>query len=436
MFARFSSFLLLALCARGVSAQPAAPPFTPTAAAYVVMDIDSGRVLDSRNPDTKLFPASTTKILTSLVAFERGNLNQIIRASKLAADTGESGIDLLEGENHTLRDLLRAAMIRSANDACVSIAEGVSGSQGQFMAQMNARAKQLGARNTNFVNPHGLHDPNHFTTARDLAIISRAGAQVPFLNQIAREKTAEMRGNWRVGPKRLLINRNKLLWRWPACDGFKTGYTRQAGNCLVSTATQIDPATGKPWRLLCVTLKSRAGFSYPDSQGLLQRAFASFRPEIVAPPEQVLYSGSIRGGAFPLEAFSTNGVRLPLAPRESRTLERRIELLPLKAPLQKGQRVGNAVYLALGKPIVRVPLLARDEVPQTLLARAVPSIGERVSTWHPAARFAIWGVFCALFALVLLRRRAAANRRRKRRAARSPRPFEPVALDAPPRPRG
>ena len=121
--------------------------------------------------------------MTCLVATEKGQLGDILRASPAAAATGESGIGLLSGENHTLSDLLKAAMIRSANDACVDIAEGVGGTQQKFVAMMNARARELGANNTHFVNPHGLHDPNHFTTPRDLALIGQAVSRVDFLKQ-------------------------------------------------------------------------------------------------------------------------------------------------------------------------------------------------------------------------------------------------------------
>ena len=403
------------------SALPTATPAPITAVGYVVMDLDSGRVLDARNADKRLFPASTTKLMTCLVATEKGDLNQIMRASARAAATGESGIGLLAGENHTLSELLRAAMIRSANDACVDIAEGIGGTQEKFVQMMNARAQQLGAKNTRFANPHGLHQPNHYTTARDLALIGQAVARVDFLNQIAKEKTAEIGGNWKIGPKRLILNRNKLLWRWPACDGLKTGYTRQAGNCLVATATMPDPTTGKPWRLLAVTMKSTPGSSFSDSERLLKRAFRAYRPQQVGADGATLWKGEVAGGAFPLEAVAVGQARLPLRDREAASLSKTLELRALRAPIKKGARVGDAVFWAQGKPIARLPLVSASDVPETLLAKAVPPVGQRVSLWSPSKRFG--GLFLAgagallFLALVAARRRAALRRRRKRARA-------------------
>ncbi len=400
-------------------------PAPITAATYVVMDLDSGRILDARNPDTRMFPASTTKTMTCLLATEKGKLTDILRASPRAAATGESGIGLIAGENQTLADLLRAAMIRSANDACVDIAEGVGGSQEKFVAMMNARAKQLGARNTHFVNPHGLHDPNHFTTARDLALIGRAVTRVDFLNKIARQKTAEIGGNYKIGPKRLILNRNKLLWRWSACDGLKTGYTRQAGNCLVATATMPDPTTGKPWRLIAVTMKSVPGSSFSDGKVLLERAFQKYRPQQVGTDGKAMWKGTVKGGAFPLEAVTVGQARLPLRDKEAESLNERLEMRDIQAPIQKGERVGDAVFWAGGKPIVRLPLVAASDVPETLLARTVPVVGQRVSLWSSWQRYGglfLLGVGTLLtFTLLAARRR---NARRKRNRARPVQAFE------------
>ena len=406
----------------------AAPTPVPiTAVAYLVMDLDSGRVLAARDPDKRLFPASTTKLMTCLIATEKGDLNQIIRATPNAAATGESGIGVLAGENHTLAELLRAAMIRSANDSCVDIAEGIAGNQAKFVALMNARAKALGAKNTHFANPHGLHDPNHFTTARDLALIGQAVTRVEFLNRIAREKTATISGNWKIGPTRLLINRNKLLWRWAACDGLKTGYTRQAGNCLVATATMPDPTTGKPWRLLCVTLKSTPGFSFSDGQTLLERAFKAYVPQQVGEDGASLWRGAIEGGAFPLEAVAVGQARLPLRANEKSTLREQVEMLKVAAPIAKGQRVGAAVFWAAGKPIARLPLVAAAAVPETRLAQALPAVGKRVSLWAPWQRGI--GVvalgLAALVALILFRIARQRLRRRRRLASAS---FEQTRL--------
>ena len=437
MISRAPSFLAAlflfssALCAAPLARAQAAPtPATPkarpdvagvaapiTATTYIVMDLDSGRVLDARDPDKRMFPASTTKLMTCLLATEKGKLTDIIRASPAAAATGESGIGLLAGENQTLADLIRAALIHSANDACVDIAEGVGGTLAKFVAMMNARAKELGAKNTHFVNPHGLHDPNHYTTARDLALIGQAVTRVDFLDQVAKQKTAEIGGNYKIGAKRLILNRNKLLWRWAACDGLKTGYTRQAGNCLVATATMPDPATGKPWRLISVTMKSHPGSSFSDGERLLERAFAAYRPQQVGADGKALWTGQIKGGAFPLEAVTVGQARLPLRNREADSLQERLQMRDLRAPIKKGARVGDAVFWADGKPIARLPLVAASEVPESLLAKTVPSLGQRVGlpgSWKRWGALFLSGLGVLLLAAIVARRRAVVRRRRKR----------------------
>ncbi|PQV65015.1 D-alanyl-D-alanine carboxypeptidase (penicillin-binding protein 5/6) [Abditibacterium utsteinense] len=426
---RFLLTVCLLLTSTGARAQAlqAAPPPFPTAAATFVLDLDSSRILESKNANARMFPASTTKIMTCLVAMERGNLNQVIRAGKNAANTGESGIGLLEGENHTLRELIEAALVHSANDACVDIAEGVGGSQQKFVGWMNQKARELGCRNTHFVNPHGLHDPNHYTTAHDLAVIARAALRIPFISEVARTKVATIGGNWKIGPTRVMINRNKLLFRWNQCDGFKTGYTRQAGNCLVASATKINPATRKPWRILAVAMKTAPGKSFSDCQTLLQTAFNSYQPQRVVERGEILAEKFIKGGAFALEAATSREVFLPMTAFERQTLTRRIHLLDLTAPLQKGAVVGNIEYLAVPnakgnaapRRLAQITLVARGDVPQTLLARAVPAVGNRFGPISLGARLLFLGLFCSGAAFLLLFKRKNHVRRRKQSAFKS-----------------
>jgi len=168
------------------------------AQAYILVDVSSGRVLAQRNADARMFPASTTKTMTALVALKHGNLDSVVSIGPNPASTGEQSVYLLEGEQFRLRDLVRAAMIKSANDSCVAIAEGVAGTVPQFVDLMNKEAKKVGARHTHFVNPHGLHDPNHYTTARDLSLIARAAMEYPFFNRTIRTRETTIHGNAKI----------------------------------------------------------------------------------------------------------------------------------------------------------------------------------------------------------------------------------------------
>ena len=362
---------------------------------------------------------------------ERGDLNQVIRAGNRAANTGESGIGLLEGENHTLRELIEAALVHSANDACVAIAEGVGGDQKTFVGWMNQKARDLGCRDTHFVNPHGLHDPQHFTSAHDLALIARAALRAPFLSEVAHLKVATIGGNWKIGPTRVLLNRNKLLFRWAACDGFKTGYTRQAGNCLVASASKFDRGSRNKWRLIAVVLKTAPGKSFGECQQLLQKSFAKYRPETVIAGGEIVAEKPVSGGAFALEAQASRALSLPLSALERRTLQRRIHFLKLTAPLQKGAVVGNVEYLATpnARPgaaprrIAQVALIARSDVPQTLLARTVPTLGNQFGPVSRGARLLLLALICGAAALTLLSKRKHHVRRRTHPA------FQPAALE-------
>ena len=417
MFVRVAPFLPLFFASTALAqSAPPVSPSQPTCAAYIVIDLKSNRVLGAKNPDLRLFPASTTKMMTALVAAQRGNLNQIVVASPRAAGTGESGIGLLSGENHALGQLLRAVMIRSANDGSVAVAEGVAGSEASFVRLMNEKARALGLKNTRFQNPHGLHNPQHFTTARDLSQIGRAYCEVPFLNEIARERSATINGNWKIGPTRTFPNTNKLLLRWPLADGLKTGYTRQAGNCLVATATKTLP-NGQRWRLLSVVLKSRRGHSFSDSRLILERAFSQYAPHQIARAGEDVWSGKIKGGAKILEAGAAKGIELPLRAGEIASLQREIEIFDIAAPVKRGQLVGRAHFSANGRRIASLGLQAREEVPETLLSRAAPAIGHSVSFWPTSWRIGFWGVLSGVFASVLLFFKLRKRRRKPFRAA-------------------
>lgn len=404
---------------------PAIPP--PSAQAYFLLDLETGRVLAEKNSRQRMFPASTTKIMTCLVALEHADISKVITVTKHAAATGESGVGLQAGEKLRLGDLIRAAMIKSANDACVAIADGVAGSSTKFIGWMNKKAKDLGCTDTQFVNPHGLHNPQHYSSAHDLAVIGRAALKNEFIDRVSRIKTDEIPGNAKVGPTRVLINRNKLLFRWPQCDGLKTGYTRQAGNCLVATATMPDPETKKPWRLLAVVLKCGAGHSWPDAKTvLLKEGFSVYKPMTVVSSGEIIEQDHIAGGSAELKAVTTEAVRLPLLSGERDSLRRRVSLFNVTAPISQGQPVGHVEFFTSAggreRRLADLPLVAAEAVPQTILAKAVPVIGNQVALRSPVVRLLILGALCLSVVAILLIRRGNQNARRRvaRKKTRSP----------------
>ena len=226
-------FLLVVfvLVVETVPLRAAAPSVAEVSA--VLLRSDTGEWLYTKAADKTMYPASTTKILTALVAIEAGNLDAVVTVAPADTKVEPSAIGLRAGQRVPMRALLYAALLRSANDASLTIARSVGGSVGAFAEAMNARARQAGATRTHFVNPHGLHDPRHVTTARDLALITHAAMANPVFRQITGTKAY----TWRYGTKvEVLENHNRMLKTYPGCVGGKTGYVKAAGKTLVVVA--------------------------------------------------------------------------------------------------------------------------------------------------------------------------------------------------------
>ncbi len=401
------------------------------APAWVLMDAASGRVLAGRDIDRKMFPASTTKTMTTLLAVESGKLNQTFTIGPGPAKTGEASVFLAPGERFVLRDLVKAALIRSANDSCVAIAEALSGSVPAFVQRMNARARALGAIHTHFANPHGLHDPHHFTTPRDLALIARRAMSLPAFSSIVGTREARIHGNALIGASRLLLNRNRLLFRWEGCEGVKTGYTRQAGNCLIASSTRLG-SDGRPWRLIAVVMHSPNSWS-DAYNALVHEGFEKFSPQVLARQDEEF---SLMRDEQPIPARLAREVRVALGPGEQ--AERRV--IPERAQkpgvaLQKGERVAHAEWRVGGRVVASAPLFAADDVPASaalgFATRVFSSPARaRIERGFQANRLYISGaLLLGALALALAAVRAARPRSRPRsQRAPRPRPARPKRL--------
>jgi len=199
-----------------------------------VIDAQTGQVLYGKNVDEAQYPASTTKIMTALLVIEAGDLDKEIEVTLDDSKVGESGLEIKPGDHFTRREGLYGLMLKSANDVAHALGRDNAGSIEAFAAKMTQRARELGATNTHFANPHGLHDPQHYTTPHDLALIARAAMQQPLFREIV---STQFHG-WSIpstGPRELR-NHNRLLWMFPGCIGVKTGYTYPAQQVLVSAA--------------------------------------------------------------------------------------------------------------------------------------------------------------------------------------------------------
>lgn len=237
-----------------------------------VIDAQTGAAIYEKNAGQPFFPASTTKILTALLIIEAGNLDAPVTVGDEEPRVGESSLELKPGEQYTRRELLYGLMLKSANDVAHALARDNAGSIEAFAEKMNQRARELGALDSHFVNPHGLHHPQHFTTPHDLALIARAAMQQPLFREIVGTRTHPWQSPAHLG---MLTNHNRLLGAFPGCTGVKTGYTVPAGNVLVSAAL---------WgtrEVISVVMHTDRPGQWEDSKLLLSYAFAHL-PEVGA----------------------------------------------------------------------------------------------------------------------------------------------------------
>lgn len=311
-----------------------------SARAAVVMDVSSNRVLYLKNMNEKLAMASTTKIMTLIVAIESGKLDEKVKVSKRASHMEGSSIYLREGERHTVSDLLYAIMLRSGNDAAVAVAEHIGGSVEGFADMMNKKAAEIGAKNTRFSNPHGLDTEGHYTTAYDLALITSYALKNPVFSNIVSSKKKIIEGppdeNW----DRVMINKNKMLWQFDGGDGVKTGFTNKAGRCLVSSATRDG------FQLICVVLN--CGPMWNDSSSLLEHAFKNYTKTKVVEKDSTFKVIEVRNGkerfvgVKPVEDFA-------FALREDEKDDVELvakDLEAAQAPFEKGDDAGRLeVYI-------------------------------------------------------------------------------------------
>ena len=244
------------------STVPLTPPPPVAAESAIVIDPISGRVLFAKNADTHRPIASTQKLLTALVVMDAGNIDKPVTISPEDTLCEPTKLYLKPGEVHSRRDLLRVLMVKSANDVGRALARDVGGSQEGFADMMNRKAVSLGMRHSHFCNPHGLPDPNQFSTARDIAIAARAAWRSQTIRSMTSIKSMTFRHN--DGRTKPLQNTNKLLKRVPYCDGLKTGTTNLAGRCLVSSGTLNGRSS------IVVVLKTNSANVWNDSEKLLR----------------------------------------------------------------------------------------------------------------------------------------------------------------------
>jgi D-alanyl-D-alanine carboxypeptidase (penicillin-binding protein 5/6) len=362
------------------------------APSAIVMESTTGDVAFARDADQKRSPASTTKLMTALLTVESVALDDVITAAPYTPAPAESQIGLRAGERLTTRDLLRALMLASANDAAVTLAVAVSGSVPAFVKEMNARARQLGLTDTTYTNPVGLDEGRNRSSARDLAKLAVLVRRNEFLRRTVDMPRATLTSGAR---RRTILNRNLLIRRVDEVDGVKTGHTNLAGYVLVGSATRdgvtvVSAVLGDPSEAARdddTLALLRYGLTRYRRTTLVRRGATLARADLKYRTEKVrLVAG--RGAERVLRRGQRARVRVVGAPRE------------LDGPLTAGARVGT-IEVTVGRRIVsRLPLVAATEVQEAGLSTRLSAVLRESSTL-----LLIAGVAICTVSLVLLRRR-------------------------------
>ena len=351
--------LALAAVIAAVAAAPAgaaeAPPAVPGARAAIVIDARDGTVMFAKHPDAERAIASTTKLMTALLALEQARPSDVFTAPAYDAMPAESRINLREGEQMTVHDLLEALLLESANDAAETLAEGVSGSREAFVEEMNARAADLGLEHTSYANPIGLDEAGNYSSARDLANLARVLLRRPRFARIVDMPEAELESGARP---RVVENRNDLISAYPWVSGVKTGYTANAGNVLVGSADGPGGA-----RVISVVLgEPTEAARNSETLALLRWGLSRFQRVRVLDPRRMVAQADIEYHDGSARLVPRRGAVITI--RQGQRIRRRTNAPDeVKGPLTAGARVGTVTVLLDGRPVRRVALVTADEVP-------------------------------------------------------------------------
>lgn len=321
----------------------------------ILIEAKTGRVLYERNAHEPLPMASTTKIMTALVALENGNLNEPVTAGRNAFGVPGTSIYLSLGEQLPLIDMLYGLMLASGNDAAVAIAEHIGGDVDGFCKMMNERAADIGCEDTVFATPHGLPADNHHTTASDLALIAREAMQNPTFREIVSTQRASI--PWAERDyDRILNNKNKLLSEYPGAIGVKTGYTKAAGRCLVFAAERDG------LELIGAVLNCPNWFQ--EAAAILDRGFENWQMvSLLSKGETVRTIPVTNGIRASVRVVASDDVSAPV--RVDAWPDLLIDLPEtLDAGIKQGQAIGTAKLVDAGQTLITVPLVAAESVPE------------------------------------------------------------------------
>lgn len=330
----------------------AVSPEDISAECACLIEQKTGKVLFSKNKDLKHAMASTTKIMTAIIALEESDPDDIVTMSATAASTEGSSVYIEAGEKIKMLDLIYGLMLNSGNDAAVAISEHISGSVPEFCEKMNEKTKELGLKNTSFKNPNGLFEEGHFTTASDLAEITRYAMKNEHFREIVKTKNKKV-NLVDTGKELYFGNHNKLLWNYEGSTGVKTGYTKDTGRCLVSSAERNGSS------LILVTLD--APNDWNDHKVLLDYGFSKIETRIIIEKDQVLKTAEINGVLCDFVAASDSILTIEQGENVNTLVNIKIPD-KLTGPYNLGEKVGVAEVILNGEIVDKVDIISTQEV--------------------------------------------------------------------------
>ena len=363
----FSSFLVGALMPRPIAVQAEGLNVACSAKGMAVLEMKTGRVLASKNMDAQLKMASTTKIVTALTVINNcENLDEPFKISDKAVGIEGTSIYLRKNEVLTVRELLYGLMLRSGNDASVALALHCADSIEDFAEMMNQTALDCGAKNSHFVNPHGLDADGHYTTAYDLALITTKALQNETFKEIVSTKNYRISGGEQG--TRYLVNKNRLLNSLDGCIGVKTGFTNGAGRCLVS-AVERDGET-----IVCVVLN--CGPMFEESANLLNEAFKKYQNvEVLKSYNYICNIPVIDGEKNKVRVYNPQGFSYPLTLEEQALINVDYDLPnQLKAPIKAETKVGTATVYLGDKVLFKTDILTMEDVESDAIINKIKDI--------------------------------------------------------------
>jgi serine-type D-Ala-D-Ala carboxypeptidase (penicillin-binding protein 5/6) len=360
----------------------------------LLMDMNTGQILYDKNSTVKFEPASTTKILTALIALENTNFTDKVIVGKNPPFEDGSKIYVTEGEELTIEQLLYALLLNSANDSALVLAEHIGGSKEGFAKMMNERAKAIGCKNTNFVNPHGLPEDNHYTTAQDLALIGIEAMKNPKFKEIVRTKSYQIPPTNLQVETRYLHNQNKLLtterYKYEGADGMKTGYTSKAKSTFVGSATRDGHS------VITVILKSETNY-YDDVRALFDYGFNNFSYVKVLSKENIVTSINIKGKSKEVSVYPQEDIYYTSYKNKEPVIAKEVFLNKTFSNINEGDVVGHLNIKIDDKVSKEIPLIARDSYKSSMYSLSAKDNNNYTEHLKNSVKYLSLGSFFVLF---------------------------------------